>query len=92
MIPPNKKQIIFRFILNTPLEIGVLLWYICGMSKKGAKNGVKTLSLRLPQQIAKAVAKRAKEQKRSLNAQICFELHYLSPIGTTTLPNEPKYD
>ena len=44
------------------------------MSKKQAKKEVKTLSLRLPQTVAKAVAKRAKEQNRSLNAQIIHEL------------------
>lgn len=52
---------------------GIITVYL-RMSKKQAKNGVKTLSLRLPQTVAKAVAKRAKEQNRSLNAQICHEL------------------
>lgn len=51
------------------------------MSKKQAKNGVKTLSLRLPQRVAKAVAKRAKDQNRSLNAQIVEELSFMSVDG-----------
>jgi hypothetical protein len=41
---------------------------------KHDKNGVKTLSLRLPQSVAKAVAKRAKSENRSLNAQIVHEI------------------
>lgn len=55
------------------------------MSKKQAKNGVKTLSLRLPQSVAKAVAKRAKEQNRSLNAQI---IHELKPGPSVFIPDQ----
>jgi hypothetical protein len=43
------------------------------MAKKHEKS-VKTLSLRLPKQVAVALQKRAKAQKRSINGQIVHEI------------------
>lgn len=43
------------------------------MTAKTAKNDVKTMSVRFPKRVAKDLQKRAKEQGRSVNAQIVHE-------------------
>lgn len=39
-----------------------------------SKNTEKTMSIRIPQQVAKALRKRAKNENRSINKQIIHEI------------------